>query len=343
MLGGLTAFDQGFIDTPIEDLLPVSLINEKYLPPELRGGVGKGDHPTGQTFAPLLTTEGQRSMILRLEVEDELNRKLWRDMPQLQGINVTGSAKPGATVLAVHPTLAFQGEPLPVLAYQRYGRGRTMSLKTATTWRWQMLKPHEDTSHERFWRQVLRWLTASSPAPVEIFLEHDTYSAGDDVQVKVRVYDDVYEPVSDAAVWLKLTDPDGQVEDIQMQADISQAGDYHAAIRTSKSGAHQLEVSSSAISKAGYASLSFLTVNSLREMHGAAAMNRELMEQIALAGGGKFYTPEKADLLVKELKNNQQVHTVAYKLDIWNIPIVFISLFLFFALEWLLRRRTGLS
>ena len=129
---------------------------------------GKGDHPTGRKFALRLTTEGQRSMLLRLGVEDEANRQLWRDMPQLQGINVTGRAKPGTTVLAVHPTLQFQGEPLPVLAYERYGRGRTMAIMTATTWRWQMLKPHEDTSHERFWRQILRWLTANTPTPVEI-------------------------------------------------------------------------------------------------------------------------------------------------------------------------------
>ncbi|RZW22684.1 MAG: hypothetical protein EX260_05170, partial [Desulfobulbaceae bacterium] len=97
IIGGSTAFDQGFIGTPIADFLPVSLVNEKYLPPELRGGVGKGDHPTGQTFAPRLTTEGQQSMILRLEIEDEANRKLWRDMPELQGINVAGRTKPGAT------------------------------------------------------------------------------------------------------------------------------------------------------------------------------------------------------------------------------------------------------
>ena len=342
MLGGSTAFDQGFIGTPIEDLLPVSLVNEKYLPPELRGGVVKGNHPTGQTFAPRLTTEG--SMILRLDTEDEVNRKLWLEMPQLQGINVTGRPKPGATVLAVHPTLAFQGEPLPVLAYQRYGRGRTMSLKTATTWRWQMLKPHEDTSHERFWRQVLRWLTASAPPPVEILLEHNKISTGDEVKAKVRIYDEVYEPVSDATVWLKLTDPDGRVEDIQMQADITQTGDYHAAFSAVKPGIHQLEVSSSGgRSKDGYASLSFLTADHLHEMRGAAAMNRELMEKIALVGGGNYYQPEKVDLLVKDLKNNQQVHTVAFKLDIWNIPFVFFSMLFFFALEWLLRRRAGLS
>ena len=38
-------------------------------------------------------------------------------MPQLLGINVTGPAKPGATVLAVHPTLNLGDEALPVIAY----------------------------------------------------------------------------------------------------------------------------------------------------------------------------------------------------------------------------------
>ena len=344
MLGGTTAFDQGFIGTPIEDLLPVSLVNENYLPPELRGGVGKGEHATGQTFAPHLTTEGQRSIMLRLEIEEEANRKLWHDMPELQGINVTGHAKPGAALLAVHPTLTFQGEPLPVLAYQRYGRGRTMALMTATTWRWQMLKPHEDMSHERFWRQILRWLTASAPPPVELFLADNTFTAGDEVEVTARIYDNVYEPVSDATVWLKVTDPEGAVEDIQMQMNIAQTGDYRTAFIASTSGVHHLEVSSSAgVSKNGYASLSFLVADSLQEMRGAAAIDLEFMEKIAQVGGGNYYTPENSNLLAEHLKNNQKVSKVTFKLDIWNIPIVFFLLFFSFALEWLLRRRAGLS
>lgn len=207
-----------------------------------------------------------------------------------------------------------------------------------------MLKPHEDTSHERFWRQILRWLTASSPPPVEIFLERDEVSTGDEVKVKARVYNQVYEPVSDAAVWLKLTDPDGGVEDIRMQADISQPGDYRAACIASKAGIYHLEVSSSGgISEDGYASLSFLAADSLQEMQGAAVMNRELMEKIAQAGGGNYYTPERADLLVEDLNNSRKFHAVTFTLDIWNIPMVFFSLCLCFGLEWLLRRRTGLS
>jgi len=343
MLGGSTAFDNGFIGTSIEDLLPVTLVHDNFLPPELRGGEPTGDHPTGRTFALRLTTEGQRSMLLRLGIEDEANRQLWRDMPQLQGINVTGRAKPGATVLAVHPTLQFQGESLPVLAYERYGRGRTMAIMTATTWRWQMLKPHDDTSHERFWRQILRWLTANTPTPVEILLEPNHFSTGDDVKVGARVYDQSYGPVSDATVWLKITGPDAAVQDLQMQADIAQAGDYVAAFTAPKPGVYQLEVSSSSqVDQKGYASLSFLVADSLHEMR-AAAMNSELLAKIAKVGGGKYYTPRTADRLVKDLETNRKVQTVNIQLDVWDLPIVFFLLFACLGLEWLLRRRKGLS
>ncbi len=343
MLGGSTAFDNGFIGTPIEDLLPVTLVHDNYLPAELRGGGRKGDHPTGRRFALHLTTEGQRSMLLRLGVADEANQQLWRDMPQLQGVNVTGRAKPGATVLAVHPTLQFQGESLPVLAYERYGRGRTMAIMTATTWRWQMLKPHEDTSHERFWRQILRWLTANTPTPVEILLERNHFSTGDDVKVRARVYDQGYEPVSDATVWLKLTDPASAVLDLQMQADIAQAGDYVAAFTALKPGVYQMEASSSGeVHQKGYASLSFLVADSLHEVR-SAAMNSELLAKIAQAGGGKYYNPRTADLLVKDLETNRKVQTMNIQLDVWDIPIVFFLLLACFGLEWLLRRRKGLS
>jgi uncharacterized membrane protein len=343
MLGGSTAFDNGFIGTPIEDLLPVALVHGNYLPPELRGGGRKGDHPTGRKFALRLTTEGQQSMLLRLGVDDEANRQLWRDMPQLQGINVTGRAKPGTTVLAVHPTLQFQGELLPVLAYERYGRGRTMAITTATTWRWKMLKPHEDTSHERFWRQILRWLTVNTPTPVEILLERNQFSTGDDVKVRARVYDQGYGPDSDAIVWLKITDPDAAVQDLQMQADIAQAGDYVAAFTVSKTGVYQMEASlSGEVHQKGYASLSFLVADSLHELRDAA-MNSELLAKIAQTGGGKFYNPRTADRLVKDLEAKRKVQTVNIQLDVWDIPIVFFLLLACFGLEWLQRRRKGLS
>ena len=145
------------------------------------------------------------------------------------------------------------------------------------------------------------------------------------------------------AVWLKITDPESTVQDLQMQAEIARDGDHVAAFTASKPGVYQLEASSlDGLVQKGYASLNFLAADSLQEMRGGA-MNRELMEKIARAGGGSYYTPRTADQLVKDLQGSRQAYSQTFQLDIWNIPLVFFLLLSCFALEWLLRRRIGLS
>ena len=343
MIGGSTAFDEGFIQTPIEDLLPVTLVREKDLAPGMRGGGRQGTHPTGQKFSLRLTAEGRRSALLRLDAEKNTNRKMWTDMPQLQGINVTGRAKPGATVLAVHPTLQLDGNPLPVFAYQRYGRGRTMAITTAATWRWQMLMPHEDRSHEKIWRQILRWLTAGTPARVEFELEHSQYSTGDTVKVMARIHDERFEPVDKATVWLKTTDPDGVIQDLRMENSIARTGDYTGAFSASKPGVYELEVSSTGIShQTDSASAKILVTDTLHEYRDLS-LNSELLKNIALASGGKYYNIRNAGRLVKDLQRNRETQTVHLQLDVWDMPAVFLFLLACYGLEWVMRRRKGLS
>ena len=88
---------------------------------------------------------------------------MWDQLPQLQGLYITGRPKPGASVLLEHPVLQYQNQSAPVIATQRYGNGRSMAITTASTWRWQMMMPAEDDSHERLWRQMLRWLVNEVP------------------------------------------------------------------------------------------------------------------------------------------------------------------------------------
>ena len=343
MLGGSTAFDEGFIGTPIEDILPVTLVPERDLTPDLRGGSRRGAHPTGQKYTPLITSAGIRSALLRLGADEKDNRKLWREMPQLQGVNVTGRTKPGATVLAVHPVLKLNENPLPIVAHQRYGRGRTMAITTATTWRWQMLMPHEDASHEKIWRQILRWLTTNTPSRVEIELDRNRYSSDDTVQVRARVHDPSYQPVNNAAVWLKISGPDGRIQDLQLTGNLDQKGDYIGAFNPSLPGKYQLEVSASDTTlPSGFATAHFLVTDALHEYRDGA-LNSELLNNIARAGGGKYYTYQDAGQVAKDLEKNRAVQTVHIQLDIWDVPAVFLFLIACYALEWILRRRKGLS
>ena len=276
-------------------------------------------------------------------MDGALNRKLWEKMPQLQGINVTGPAKPGATVLAVHPTLTLRNEPLPVVAYERYGGGRSMVIATASTWRWQMLLPHADMSHERFWRQVLRWLAAPAPAPLVVSLDRDSYGAGEKVQVRVRVRNRAYEPVNDATVWLKLTDSAGAIRDVQLEWTVDDDGVYAGSFDVRNGGIHQIEVA--ATSPTG--DVQETSSRFLVEEPGAefidAGMDAGLLKKMAGVGGGKFYAESDANRLVDDLKRLQKVLPLDVEQDIWDMPLVLFLLCGLFALEWYIRRRKGMS
>ncbi len=339
MLGGTTAFDEGFMDTPIADILPVTLLPAAQLPPQLQGGA---QHPSGRKFTLHLTPEGEQAAMLRLGLAGAMNRQLWEKMPQLEGINVTGPAKPGATVLAEHPSLSYRGKPLPVIAYQRYGRGRTMVITTATTWRWQMLLPHEDLSHEKFWRQVLRWL-AAAPAPVDLSLDRDAYAAGDQVGVRVGVSDSTYAPVNDATVWLKVTEPGGAVRDVPLQWAIEEEGIYTGAFNVGSEGIHQIEVAATLPSgETLQASTAFLAAESNVE-YIDAGMDAVLLQKMADAGGGQFYPEKNANRLVNDLKRRQKPATVEIQQDIWDMPLLLLALLALLTLEWWIRRRKGMS
>ena len=337
MLGGSTAFEESFFDSPIADVLPVTLSGLAQLPSQRRDGTGD------EKFSLRLTPEGEHTAILRLELDGHKNRQRWQKMPQLQGINVTGRAKPGATVLAVHPALHLGNEPLPVIAYERYGRGRSMVITTASTWRWQMLLSHEDMSHERFWRQVLRWLAAPALSPVELSLDKDSYGVGEQVNLRARVSNRAYAPVNDATVWLKLTDSAGTIQDIQLEGSIDDQGIYNGAFKVRNLGIHTIEVTATPPSgEAQEASTHFLVAEPIAEFIDAG-LDADLLKTMADVSGGKFYTEIDAERLMKDLKRRDKVVAAAVEQEIWDMPIILFLLVGLFALEWLIRRRKGMS
>ena len=58
------------------------------------------------------------------------------------------------------------GGRVPLLVTQNFGRGRTAIFATGGSWRWQMLQPLADKSHEMFYQQLLRWLVSDTPRKV---------------------------------------------------------------------------------------------------------------------------------------------------------------------------------
>jgi len=325
-LGGRASLaDGGYDKAPFTDLLPVALPSHKST-----------FHRDPAT--PELTAAGRESLICRIEEDPSRNVDRWKKLPYLMNFQEAGTPKPGALVLA---QMNAAGRTLPLLITENFGRGRTAVFATGGDWRWQMLQPVSDMSHEMFWRQLLRWLVSDTPARVVATVAKQVISDDGRVSLRAEVRDTTYLPSSDAQVEARVLGPDGAAQSVELHPDPLQRGVYSADWAADKPGSYITEV----VAKRGSEELGRDSVTVRRE-DGVAEnfhleQNRELLEKLSSQTGGKYYRPDQAGKLGEEISYSDAGITVRETRDLWDMPIVFLLALLLRSSEWLLRRKWG--
>lgn len=340
LVGGL---NESLMESPLRDILPVELRREAELPSYLQGGFRRGDHPTGMEYRAQVTREGEYSPILRLDSNARKNREQWSKLPSLQGVYVTGQPKPGATVLLEHPDLRLQNSALPLLTQQRYGAGRSMLLATASSWRWQMMMPHDDDSHERLWRQTLRWLAEDAPKRLSVNLARDHYTVGETVEVNALLLDKEFQPDNNGLLWLEIKHPDGEVEEEAMSWLLEKEGSYGHSFTIEKEGIYDLIVKvPSEVDNELQAKRPLLVAPSRREFV-RAAMDDGLLKRLASNSGGRFYTADNVHQLVDDITFAPNPYSKLEVHSLWDQPLFLVLLLVLLSAEWMIRRIKGLS
>ena len=286
-----------------------------------------------------LTAQGRDSLITRLEEDPAKNVDRWKNLPYVMNFQDAGQPKPGATVLV--DGLPMTGGRMPLLITQNYGRGRTALFATGGSWRWQMLQPVADKSHEMFYQQLLRWLVADTPRRVITSTPRQSISDESKVTLRADVRDRTYLAASDATAEAHVLGPDGIAETVQMRPDPIEQGVFTADYTTPKPGSYLVEV----VATRGTEELGRDTIT-LRREDGVAEnfhteQNRELLEKLASETGGRYYKPQDAQKLGKEISYSDAGITVRETRDLWDMPIVFLVLLMLRSVEWLLRRKWG--
>ena len=124
MVGGFSAFGSGgYQKTVIDKLIPVSM--EHY------------SDVKWESFKPAFPPGALDHAIMQIGETAAENDVIWKqNFPLLYGYNYVDHAKPGAVVLAQHPTEQNQFGPMVILAVQEVGKGRTMAFTSDTTVGW---------------------------------------------------------------------------------------------------------------------------------------------------------------------------------------------------------------
>ena len=110
-------------------------------------------------------------------------------MPTVTTVNPIKLLKPGATSLLAATDNRRQEQV--VLAYQRYGRGKAIAMPIQDSWIWRMdvKMPVTDTTHQMFWRRLVRWLVDGVPEQVNITTTNDRVEPGEAVKLTAEVLD----------------------------------------------------------------------------------------------------------------------------------------------------------
>jgi uncharacterized membrane protein len=335
MIGGRRAFvEGGWAGTPVAEVLPV----------ELDGAPARGNNqPEALWVSVRPTREGSTYPVTKLEATDKASTDRWNELPRVTTVNPVQRVKPGATVL-------LTGEDdrrveHVVLAYQRYGRGKSLSFPIQDSFIWKMdaTIPVTDTTHSTFWRRLVRWLVDGVPDHVSIMTDADRVEPGETVKLTAEVNDPAFVEVNDAQVLATVRAPSGKTTEIPLQWTVSKDGEYRSTFVPDEAGLYEI----SATATRGQQSLGTSTLHARASAGDSeyfdAAMRSSLLNRIAEETGGHFFTPADAAKLPEAISYSGRGVTVVEERDLWDMPIVLVILLALIAGEWGYRRKLGLA
>jgi len=253
------------------------------------------------------------------------------------------SVKPGATIL-----LTGQSETRleqVVLAFQRYGRGKSLAFPVQDSWMWKMdaAVPVEDMTHATFWRRMVRWLVDGVPDPVAITSGIDRVEPGEALKLTAEVVDPAFVEVNDAQVIARVTSPSGKSSEVPLEWTVSKDGEYRGQFVPDEPGTYEVKTTAMRDGKELGTSTMHARASAGDAEYFDAAMRSTLLTRVAEETGGHFFTPDTAASLPEAINYSGRGVTVVEERDLWDMPIILIALLALIAAEWGYRRQRGLA
>jgi uncharacterized membrane protein len=337
ILGGYRSFGtEGFRNSPLADALPVVFAD---------GDATQIEDP----FVLELTQAGRQHPIFSVTGDRAQDAAVWATAPALAGCSVVAREKPGATVLAVNPHGGASGNPLVVLATQRYGKGHVAVLTADTTWRWTRLTRvlgQSDTLYSRFWGQMVRWLAGKEVAddrPVlAVTTDRPDYEVGKKVTIRVARQPRPGESVENSQVAVEVLDESGKSLGIQMSASSAEPDLFTGSFYPMAGGRVQVVATLSREGRGIANQASELLVHGSALELAETGTKPELLKDLAVRSGGLYADIDRAMELADKLERRERrIHRVA-RSEFWDSPWLFLVFLAAVSSEWVIRRRNHL-
>ncbi len=316
--------------TPLELLLPIELADARN-PTAVGNAIS--------SYRPELTAEGRASPIFRFGDSEASSALIWQQLPDLYWYFEAPRKKPGALVLAEHPTAMGSEGKLPLDLYQFAGTGKAMFHAFDDTWRWRFRAG--DRYFGRFWVQAIRFLARSKlvgQRQAEVQTDRRRYESGQPIRLRVRFPNPGLAPAT-GTVTVQVERNRLSPRKVTLNQVPGTRNVFEGALPQAPEGDYEVRLLPPPILDGPIPTATFRVEAPASEFE-RVQMNEPELVRVAAATGGKFYTPLSADTLFQELPRPSKVPLdTDPPIPLWNTWPVLALFLTLITLEWVLRKR----
>jgi uncharacterized membrane protein len=331
MLCGAMHSPSSYTGTPVETMLPVRI---------------DPDSPweeVAESVYPVLTPAGRSSLVMTLENDLATNDRIWSRVSPLDHLPPLLEAKPGATVLATLSDSGSRAQQFPLVAWQRYGTGKCMSIATDRLWRLRFKTG--DKYHWRLWSQCIQFMTLSrlmgEHKRIRLETDRAIYPVGSQCRVYAHVLDDDFEPVIQPRfdVIVSGLGNGNSSETVSLRPDRSHPGLYEGYFTPPSPGRYRIESNEN---DQPISNTTEFQVAVVKKELTDPNVRIEQLNHIANLTGGMCLNMSEFSKIQSLVDNEPVTTTVRSERPLWDNGWMAFAIIGLVGLEWILRRRNDL-
>ncbi len=337
MIAGANSAPRAFKDTPIEDILPVVVDPTEE---------ARGPREYVTTFKPKLTVLGRQHPIMQIEGDPERNVALWEredtEVPGFYWFSRIKKEKPGARVLAVHPTERNEHGAYPIFVSGTYGKGPVLFCGVDEMWRWFYL--NGPIYAHRFWGNMVRYLGRarlySGDKRFQLTANRSRYEVGDRITLTAYIKENDYRPSGKPEQEITLRSPAGGGSDQRLFLKQLEPGVFQRSLAATDIGDYQAWIlPEDSVSDDKISPVSF-TVSLSDVERREPILDEAALRAISKKSGGRYVPLSQIDSVLDavgaetvEIPRRREFRDL--RKEPW-LPALFLILI---TCEWLIRKR----
>ncbi|MCK4235801.1 MAG: hypothetical protein KAX38_01700, partial [Candidatus Krumholzibacteria bacterium] len=231
----------------------------------------------------------------------------------------------------------------PFLAVQRQGEGISAVVWGFPLWRWKLAGEEGVEAYDLFFGGLVQYLAEGADLPgLDLDSDRSVYRAGDRIGLSVFLRDTRFLESLRGEVLLKGNSREPLVRTFLFEPDSRRNGYFKADLNPLPSGDYRIKVSEVRISGSGMTGEVEISVLPVSVEFLKTSRDVSFLRHIAVISGGRMLGEAGLSLLPERMRLNEDEIERREVKSMRQSFLLFLVVVLFFAIEWILRKKWGL-